>query len=138
MPTQTDAPRLARVAPRKLWFGAAGAAVTWALHSTICEIIASKACQNNLGSWGWLSPLGVRWLMAAITLIALGIAVAAGLTSFANWRGLSQSPSLIQAAGERRQQFMALVGVFSSVAFLIGILWAGIPLIILDICVKAR
>ena len=127
-----------RDSPGSLWFGATAAAVVWALHGATCELIASKACQNDIGSWGPLSPLGVRWVLAAVTLIALAVAVSAGFISFRNWRQLAGQEDLGHAEGRRRMQFMALVGVFSSVAFTAGILWAGIPLILLDICMKAR
>lgn len=76
--------------------------------------------------------------MGAITPAALGIAIAAGLTSFRNWRTFSERRDLVRAEAGRRETFMALIGVFSTVIFVIGILWAGIPLIMLDVCVKAR
>lgn len=138
MPTDTVSPAITHIPPRRLWFGATGAAVAWALHSTVCEVIASKACQNNIGSWGALSPIGVRWLMAVVTLIALAVAVASGLVSFSNWRTLAERPDFVHAEGHRREQFMALVGTFAGAVFVIGILWAGIPLIMLDVCIKAR
>lgn len=138
MPAQTTSPPSTPVSPRRLWFGATGAAVAWALQSTVCTVISSKACQNNVGNWGPLSPLGVRWLMGGITFVALAIAIAAGLASFRNWRTFSERQDLVRAEAGRRETFMAFVGVFSTVIFVIGILWAGIPLIMLDVCVKAR
>jgi hypothetical protein len=136
MPTQTAS--VDHVSSRKLWFGTTAAAVAWALQNTICEIIASKACQNNVGNWGPISPGGVRWLMGGVTIIALAVAVAAGITSVRIWRPLSDEPDAVHAEGRRRVQFMSLVGMFASVAFVVGILWSGIPLIILETCVKAR
>jgi hypothetical protein len=138
MPTETISDPPLRISPRKLWFGATAAAVAWALEGTVSAIISSKACQNNIGSWGPLSPSGVRLVLAAVTLIGLGFAIAGGLISFRNWRRLAGRPEILHAEGRRRDQFMALVGTFASLVFVIGILWAGIPLIMLDICVKAR
>lgn len=138
MPIDTASQPVDRVSPRRLWFGATAAAVCWALQNTICEIIASKACQNDVGSWGPLSQGGVRWLMAGVVVIALAISVAAGLTSFSIWHSRSDAPNVIHGEGRRRVQFMSLVGIFASAAFVIGILWSGIPLIMLETCVKAR
>lgn len=138
MATQTSSPPPSKISQASLWFGATAAAAVWALQGFICEIITSKACQNNAGNWGGISPLGVRWLLAAVTLIALAVAVSAGLTSFRNWRRLTVGPDLLHAEGRRREQFMALIGIFSSVAFVAGILWAGIPLMVLNTCIKAR
>ena len=138
MPTETSPDHPVRLSSRRLWFGATAAAIAWALQGVVCEVISAKACQNNLGNWGPLSAAGVRWLLGGITIIALGFTVAGGLTSFRNWRILADRLDFVHAEGRRREQFMALVGAFASIVFLIGILWAGIPVIILNVCVKAR
>jgi hypothetical protein len=138
MPTDTSPAPPVLISQRKLWFGATAAAIAWALQGAICEVISAEACQSNLGSWGQRSPTGVKLLLAAITIVALGFAIGAGVTSFRNWRLMTDHPDFVHAEGRRRQQFMALVGAFAGVVFVIGILWAGIPLIMLDVCVKAR
>lgn len=138
MPTQVASDPPSRIRPRSLWFGAAGAAVAWALHGVICEVIASEACRNGVGNIWSLSPLGVRWLLAGITIGFLAVAVIGGITSFRNWIQLAEHHDLVHAEGFGREQFMALGGIFVSAAFVIGIIWAGLPLIFLDICMKAR
>ncbi len=138
MPIETAQHPRAQISPGRLWFGTAAAAVAWALQGVICEIISAKACQNNIGSWGARSPGAVGLLMAVVTLIALVFAVAGGLISFRNWRQAANQFDLLHTDGRRRIEFMALVGTLASVAFVVGILWAGIPLIMLDVCVKAR
>ena len=138
MPTQTISVPHLHVPPRRLWFGTVGAAVAWALHGVVCEIISANACQNGAGSLGSLSPLGVRWLLAGITIGFLAIAVASGIISFRNWRHVGSTGDLLHAEGPQREQFMSLIGIFVSVAFVVGIIWAGLPLIFLDICMKAR
>ena len=138
MPAQIASDPPSRISPRSLWFGTTAAAIGWALHGTICEIISSEACRNNVGNLGTLSPLGVRWLLAGITIVFLAIAVTGGLTSFRNWIQLAEHHDLVRAEGFGREQFMALGGIFVSATFVIGIIWAGLPLIFLDICMKAR
>jgi hypothetical protein len=58
--------------------------------------------------------------------------------SFQNWRNLSARRDLIHAEGRRREEFMALGGVFVSTAFVLGIIWGGIPLILINVCRSAR
>lgn len=139
MPAQIASdPPSSRISARSLWFGTTAAAVAWALHGAICEIIASEACRTGVGNLWALSPLGVRWLLAGITIVFLAIAVAGGITSFRNWIQLAEHHDLVHAEGSGRPQFMALGGIFVSLAFVIGIIWAGLPLIFLDICMTAR
>ncbi len=138
MPVETSSNSPTHISPRRLWFGTTVAAISWALHGAVCEVISDQACQNGGGSLGPFSPAGVRWLLAGITLVALGFAAAGAIASTQNWRHLSAEEDLVHAEGRRREQFMALVGIFAGVAFLIGILWAGLPLVLLDVCVKAR
>jgi hypothetical protein len=138
MPAQVASDPPSRVSPRSLWFGATAAAIAWALHGAICAVISSQACLNGVGNLRSLSPAGVRWLLAGITLGFLAIAVIGGITSFRNWIQLAGQHDLVHAEGGGREQFMALGGIFVSAAFVIGIIWAGLPLIFLDICTKAR
>jgi hypothetical protein len=138
MPAQVSSDSPSRITPRSLWFGTTAAAIAWALHGVICEVIADQACKNGIGSLGALSPDGVRWLLAGITIGFLAIAVIGGLLSFRNWMQLAEQHDLVHAEGSGREQFMALVGVFMGATFAIGIIWAGLPLIFLDICMKAR
>ncbi|HVW85941.1 MAG TPA: hypothetical protein VHB50_14730 [Bryobacteraceae bacterium] len=122
----------------RLWFGTCAGAVAWAIHGFICTVISSVACSNGNGSLGPLSTEGVRLLLAAITLALLGVTIAGGLVSFRNWRELSETGNLVQAAGDSRESFMALVGTFLSIALALGIVWAGLPLILVGVCVNAR
>ena len=138
MPTQTLSGPHLHIPRGSLWFGTAGAAVAWAWHGVICEVISSEACRNNIGSLGPLSPVGVRWLLAGITLGFLAIATAGGIVSYRNWQRVAETRDLMHAEGPQREQFMSLAGIFVSVAFVVGIIWAGLTLIFLDICMKAR
>ncbi len=138
MPAQVSPDHPSEISPRSLWFGTTAGAVAWALHGAACALISSEACVSGTGNWGALSADGVRWLLAAITLGFLAIAIVGGLISFRNWLHLAESHDLVHAEGRGRVQFMALVGIFLSATFVIGIVWAGLPLIFLDVCTKAR
>jgi hypothetical protein len=122
----------------RLWFGFSAAAIAWTLQELLSVVIASLACENGAYVWRWISAGGARALLAAITLGLLAIAATAGFISFRNWRSLSSRGHLIRAEGRRREAFMALIGVFVSAVFAGGIIWAGIPLIMIDLCGSAR
>lgn len=122
----------------RLWFGFSAAAIAWTVQEFLSVVISSLACAEGAYVWTWISAGGARALLAVITLCLLAIAAAAGFISFRNWRSLSSQRHLIRAEGRRREAFMALIGVFVSVVFVGGIIWAGIPLIMIDLCRSAR
>jgi hypothetical protein len=122
----------AEISHRNLWFGATAAAIAWALQGVTCEVIASEACRTSS------PPGGTKVVLGVVTLIALAVAAAATLVSFRNWRKLSDGFDLIQAEAVRRGQFMGLIGVFAGIVLAGGILWSGLPLLFLDVCVKSR
>lgn len=138
MPAGISSPPSHHVSQRSLWFGFSAAAAAWAVHGFVWEMITSQSCQNGAGNWGPFSPAGVRWLLAGVTAILLAVAIYAGVTSFHNWQHLSRQRDLLHAEGRGREQFMAIGGVLISILFSIGIIWAGLPLIMLGICIKAR
>jgi uncharacterized membrane protein len=127
-----------RVPSGRLWFGFVAAALAWLIQGFLSVVISASACQNGAYQWRWISEGGVRVLLAVITIALLAVAVAALVVSFRNWRGLSTRRELTHAEGKRREEFMALGGVFASAAFVIGIIWGGIPLILISICRSAR
>lgn len=138
----------------RLWFGFVGAALAWLVHGFLCVVISASACRRGYYEWTWISAGGLQALLGVLTLLLLVIALAAGVVSFGNWRRLaaqrnqpqpessSERPpgrrELLHAEGRRREEFMALGGVFVSTAFVLGILWGGLPLIVVDICRSAR
>jgi hypothetical protein len=138
MNTQAHSGETNRVPPSRLWFGVGAAAIAWTIQELLSVIIASLACQNGAYVWTGISAGAVRALLAVITLGLLGVTVTAGFISFRNWKRLSAQRQLIRAEGRGREAFLAIVGVFVSAVFVGGILWAGIPLIMIDLCRNAR
>lgn len=127
-----------QVSQGRLWFGFAGSAVAWlALGITDC-LITWQACLGREQYAGARFEPGIKWLYLAFTLALLITALWSGVVSFRNWRALSRAPGLSDAEGRGREEYMALVGVFVSLTLGIGIIWLGIPIAILDLCVRAR
>jgi hypothetical protein len=151
MSTQPEQFEAAPVSRGSLWFGFVAAALAWLAHGFLCVVISTSACLGGAYQWTWIPANGLRILLGLITLALLIVALAAGAVSFWNWRRLAapprpegrrqnpaDQPDLLHAEGRRRAEFMALGGVFVSTVFVLGILWAGLPLILIDICRSAR
>ena len=139
MAVQTSASdRTHVIPPSRLWFGATGAAVAWAVQGFVCFQIAVQACANGTGSWGPLSGLGVRLFIGLLTLGFLAVAAAAGLISYRNWKTFSENHGLMEAEGRDWRAYLALAGVFVSATCVVGLIWAGIPPIFLEVCNTIR
>ncbi len=134
MPVETTIDRSPRIWPPRLWFGAAGAAVAWALQGFTCFLISTQACKNGTGSWGPLSPIGVRILIGCVSAAYLAVALASCFVSYQNWRSLSDTRSLKNAEGYGREEYMALVGIFVGAIVGVGLIWSGIPPFFCDVC----
>lgn len=77
-------------------------------------------------------------LLIAITVLLLAVTLVGAATSLANWRLVSNNEPLGPAEAVGRQQYMALIGIFVNVVFALGIVWAGLSLMIVNMCVRAR
>lgn len=126
------------VSPARLWFGFAGSAASWIALGIVDLLITWQACLGKEQYGGAHLEPGVKVLYIVVTLVLLITAVTAGGVSFRNWRELSRSGSLANAEGRGREEYMALIGVFVSFTLGIGIVLLGIPLAIIDLCVRAR
>jgi hypothetical protein len=76
--------------------------------------------------------------MVCVTLAYLSVAAAAGIVSYRNWRTLAERQRLMQAEGIPRENFMALTGAFVGAASVVGLIWAGIPFLLIPICSSYR
>ncbi|MGB8987925.1 MAG: hypothetical protein WCC37_15100 [Candidatus Sulfotelmatobacter sp.] len=127
-----------KVSARRLWFGLAGSAASWIALGILDLLITWQACLGQEQYGGARFEPGVKILYLAVTLVLLVTAVSAGGVSFRNWRELSHSGSLKNAEGRGREEYMALIGVFVSFTLGVGIVLLGIPLAIINLCVRAR
>jgi hypothetical protein len=120
----------------RLWFGVVAGAVAFTIQEFACFQIAIQACKDeHLGAWGPLDPAGVRWVLGGISMFMLLITIWGGIVSYRNWRAMSEQRRLLRAEGKNRESYMALFGLFANISFAIGIIWAGIPMAILNTCV---
>lgn len=126
------------VPSRRLWFGLVTAAAAWVSVGIGDLLVEWRTCMR----YGSPMPppghdLG-RGLAFGLALVLLIIAITAGITSYRNWRRLSQEGQLVEALGTERPEFMALMGVFVSVTLGMGILWLSLPPLIITVCQRAK
>lgn len=122
----------------RLWFGFAGSVAAWLALFIADLLVVWKTCTEvpdgvAVSSSGW-----AIYLFAALTVILLAVTVAAGVVSFANFKRFSNHASVASTEATGRNEFMALGGMFISVVLSLGIVWLGIPLIIINLCTRAR
>jgi hypothetical protein len=119
------------ISNKRLWFGVLAAAVAWAGQNFLSVWITTEACQ---GQWRGTAHL----LLTLLTLAALALAVAGSVVTYRNWQRRSTQTSLTHAEGRDREEFVALSGIFVSIIFTIGILWSGLPPVLLNLCEVIR
>ena len=127
-----------RVSPARLWFGFAGSAAAWIGLGIVDLLITWQACLGREQYGGAQFSAGFKILYLAFTLVLLLTALTAGWMSLRNWRALSQDRALSNAEGRGREEYMALAGIFISFTLGIGIIWLGLPIALLQLCVRAR
>jgi hypothetical protein len=125
------------VTSRRLWFGLLTTAIAWVSLGCIDILINWRACTHQEDYGIPPAQYGPRVLIGGIAVLLLIISFIAGLTSYRNWRHLSQQ-SLLEGEAVERHQFMAYIGVIISITLGMGILWLAIPPLFLDICWRAR
>ncbi len=127
-----------QVAPGKLWFGLAASVAAWFGLCLVDGLITWQACVGEEQWGGAHASPGLFALNVVLTFVLLGTTMAAGLISYRNWRRLAGEARLADAEATGRKEYMALLGIFVSATLGVGIVWLGIPLIILGMCVRTR
>lgn len=136
----SDETRIAttKVQPRKLWFGFAGSVLSWVSLGCLDILVTWKACTHQEDFGVPRSDQSATVIYAVLTLLLLVVTIAAGVTSYRNWRSLSSQPNIIDADAIERREFMALLGVIMSVTLGFSICWFALPPLLLSLCWRAR
>jgi hypothetical protein len=126
------------IAPRRLWFGFVTSAAAWVGLGCLDILICWRACTRQQG-YGIPDPHPwARVLFLVISLLLLALTIAAGITSYRNWRELSLQRRILDAQGVERREFMAILGVIISITLGMGIVWLALPPLFLDLCWRAK
>lgn len=127
-----------RLPERRLWYGFTAAAFAWILEGAIGVIVSAQFCPADAPGWGILGQNSVRLALGVVTIILLIVAISGAVVSFRNWQTLSGGSEFAHSEGRTREAFMSIGGIVVSSVFILGILWSGIPLIMLEQCLRAR
>jgi hypothetical protein len=106
------------VSRRRLWLGALTPPGVWALHSLSAFLTVVALCRGG-------DQTLARVVVLMLTALGVGISVAAGLLSRTSWRRLRDGERVAFAEARGQDEYLATIGVYSSVVFTVGILWAG-------------
>ena len=130
--------RQEEVSPRSLGFGICASACAWVMLGITDVLITWRECLHQEQFGGASSHPGMRLLNIVLFVILFAIALAAGVMSYRNWRRLAGQVPLLHAESTGRREYVAFLGIFISVTLGIGMIWLGIPLVILSLCVRTR
>lgn len=127
-----------KVGPRKLWFGLSAAFFCWFLVGIAEMFITWRACLRREAMGNAFSDPAATAASFVVSFFLIGVVAAAGYVSYVNWRNLSSQRKFIEAEGWGRREFMALIGVISSLTLGAGMVWMSLPLFILRLCARVR
>jgi hypothetical protein len=137
MASETET-RQRHVSPARLWFGFAAAGFAWLGLGISDVLITWRECIHSETFGGASSHPGLRTLNIALFALLLAIAVTAGVMSYFNWRKIAGEVKILHAEGTGSREYFALLGVFISITLGMGMVWLGIPVLILSLCVRIR
>jgi hypothetical protein len=126
------------VSSRRLWFGFVAGAFSWVALGCLDLLITWRACTFQEGYGIPAARPDIRVTFVGLALLLLFITVAAGVTSYRNWRSISTERRLLETNAVDREEFMALIGVIVSISLGMGIVWLALPPLFLDLCWRAR
>lgn len=126
------------ISSKRLWFGLAGAACCWVALGITDVLITWRECLHHEQYGGASAHPGLLGLNIVLFFVLLAVAIVAGIMSYRTWKRLAGEVKLTRAEGYGRQEYMALVGVLIATTLGVGIIWLGIPLMILRLCVRIR
>lgn len=126
------------VSAARLWFGFAGSAASWIALGLADIVITWRACLDRDQFGMSHAQLSFRVLYFVVTLLLLITGISAGRISYRNWRDLASDRAISKAEAGGRSEYMALAGVFISFTLGIGIILLGVPVAILNLCVRAH
>ena len=116
---------------RSLWYALLAPPSAWALQGLLGWAFGERSCTS-------LTPPTVRWIVAAISVAALIVALIGVRRGWSMWREVSDACDPLVSEHRDRVAFMAFGGFLVSSVFSIGIFWNGLSAAFLNDCGRMR
>jgi hypothetical protein len=129
------APPARQRARARLWvllFGVAAAPLLWLAQLIVSYGVSALACYGGDHPITIASGGPIRTALVLFDAVALIVALAAAIVSFASWRVVSAE----HESGGDRTRFLALWGIMSSVCFLGAIVFHSLASVMAPLCVR--
>jgi hypothetical protein len=119
-------------------FGLLGAAAAWGLQTEVGETLAAQACYPHRRAlpapqWSWLMPA-----LNAMSIVALLVGIAGVWVAWRSWRiargARPDSAASVSDTTAGRTRFLAMAALILSVLFLVGLVTAGLAVLLVSPC----
>jgi hypothetical protein len=136
MPEQAPPP-CSQVGLVALAFGLCAAPLAWLAQLVVNFGLASYVCYPRYAPRHQVAWSSVWYGLLALQIVAILIAVMAGLTSYRNWqrvRAAAEHAGIFTDAASGRFRFVAMCGIWASLGFLAAIVFDLIALFAVPAC----
>ncbi len=130
--------RQPRISEKRLWFSLWGSLIAWITLFFAEIVITWQACLHHEQFGGASSHPAFLILAIIIFFALLAIALLAGFLAYRAWRSWAGPGKFFYAEAEDRREYMSMVGVLMTIIMSVGIIWLGLPLWIIALCVRTR
>jgi hypothetical protein len=135
---EVSACRQNRLSPVRILLGLFGAPAAWTAQIGLSEPLAAYAC------YPYRTPLsaplweGLPWLLAAINMACIGLALFSGGMGWSAWRQAGRRPvgagGLPAGSSKERNRFLAMLGLMSSFIFIAAVIFNACALLLVPLC----
>jgi hypothetical protein len=122
---------------RRRWFALSGAAAAWSVLQLVVYPIAAHACYPHATPLDHASPATLAWVTGGAAVVALIVAVAAGVTAVGDLRrarAATGHPTTPPDEDARSDRFLAYASVAASVLFVLAIVVTAITPLLVTPC----
>ena len=125
------------ISPVALWFGLLAAPAIWSVQELASYALVAHACYPRNILLG-MPTYGADTLSILISVVALAVGIAAGVTAYRTWRASraehgGEHERLLEV-GEGRTRFMAFAGLLFSALFSLAIAFNLAAIFFLPTC----
>jgi hypothetical protein len=112
----------------RLWFGALGGPIAWAIHLVLLYPLVPFVCQA-----------GGSILLYIVAFVLIGVIVFAGITAWLSWKKIpvEDQRRLLDDMNTDRRTFMSFFGLLSSGFFLFAAILGTLPIFFMHPCLVA-